>query len=107
MAESAGIVLDSALRAWQARDALLAVSCSGHGMSVAFSGRIRSSKRGTWAIGNGRVGIIFDVTYATGGPSDPNAVPERIRACIDGDFVSALDIFLETGDECWLGELRI
>ena len=76
-------------------------------MSVAFSGRIRSSRRGTWAIGNGRVGVIFDISYATGGLVDPAAVPERVRTCIDGDFVTALEFLLETGDECWLGEMRI
>ena len=75
-------------------------------MRVVFSGRIRSSRRGTWAIGNGRVGVIFDVSYATGGPTDPAAVPESVRACIDGEFVTALEIVLETGDECWLGEIR-
>ena len=75
-------------------------------MRVAFSGRIRSSRRGTWAIRNGRVGVIFDVSYATGGLVDPAVVPEPVRACIDGEFVTALEIFLETGDECWLGEIR-
>src|SRR5437763_258968 len=101
MPQSVSEVLESTLRGWQERDALLAVFCTGHGMRVAFSGRIRSSRRGTWAIGNGRAGIIFDVSYATGGPSDPAVVPEPVRACIGGEFLAALDILLETGDECW------
>ena len=98
--------LESVLRGWHQRSALVAVSCVGPGMSVVFSGRIAASRKGKWTIGNGRAGLVFDVQYATGRVHDPVVVPETVRGCIEGEFVSAIDILLETGDECWFGELR-
>jgi hypothetical protein len=99
--------LESVLRGWQEKGKLVAVSCTGPGMHVVFSGRIGASRKGKWTIGNGRAGLVFDVQYATGQIKDPSEIPGSVRSCIDGEFVAAMELFLETGDECWFGELRI
>ena len=107
MAQTDAQSLESVLRGWQEKGALVAVSCVGPGMHVVFSGRIGASRKGRWTIGNGRAGLVFDVQYATGKIGDPAAVPESVRTCIAGEFVAAMDLLLETGDECWFGELRL
>jgi hypothetical protein len=71
-----------------------------------FSGRIGASRKGKWTIGNGRAGLVFDIQYASGRVADPAVVPESVRGCIEGPFAAALELLLETGDECWFGELR-
>ena len=76
-------------------------------MSVAFSGRIRGSRSGTWVIGNGRAGFFFDVRYASWRFGDPTAVPEPVRACVPSEFVTVVELLLETGDEFWFGEERV
>jgi hypothetical protein len=76
-------------------------------MHVVFSGRIGATRKGKWTIGNGRAGLVFDVQYASGSVADPAVVPDSVRSCIAGEFASALQIFLETGDDCWFGELRL
>jgi hypothetical protein len=76
-------------------------------MHVVFSGRIGASRKGKWTIGNGRAGLVFDVQYATGKIGDPAAAPESVRTCVAGEFVAAMELLLETGDECWFGELRL
>jgi hypothetical protein len=106
MTETDSQSLESVLRSWQEKGALVAVSCTGPGMHVVFSGRIGASRKGRWTIGNGRAGLVFDVQYATGQIRDPSVVPESVRSCIAGDFAAAMELFLETGDECWFGELR-
>jgi hypothetical protein len=75
-------------------------------MRVVFSGRIGAARKGAWTIGNGRVGLVFDVRYATGQLGDPEVVPEPVRACIAGEFTTVMELLLETGDECWFGEVR-
>jgi len=97
--------LELILRAWQERGATVAVSAVGLGMRVVLSGKIRASRQGTWVIGNGRAGIVFDARYATGRMGDPAVVPERIRECVSAEFVSVVELSLESGDECWLGEI--
>jgi hypothetical protein len=74
-------------------------------MRVVFSGKIRMSKQGTWVIGNGRAGLVFDARYATGRMGDPSVIPQAVRECFDGEFVSAIELSQESGDECWLGEI--
>jgi hypothetical protein len=106
MSQTDASSLEAVLRRWQERGSMVAVSCVGPGMHVVFSGRVAASRKGKWTIGNGRAGLVFDVQYATGRVHDPVVVPENVRACIAGEFVSAIDILLETGDECWFGELR-
>ena len=106
MAQTDAQSLESVLRGWQEKGALVAVSCVGPGMHVVFSGRIGASRKGKWTIGNGRAGLVFDVQYATGQIQDPSVVPESVRSRIAGEFVAAMELFLETGDECWFGELR-
>jgi hypothetical protein len=105
MSESGSAALERVLRGWQERGATVVVSCNGPGMRVVFSGRI-AARKGAWTIGNGRAGLVFDVRYATGQIRDPAVVPEPVRASFDQEFVSAIDLLLETGDECWFGELR-
>jgi hypothetical protein len=84
--------LEAILQGWQAKGATVAVSAVGLGMRVVLSGKIRASKQGTWVIGNGRVG-------------DPAVIPEPIRECVAAEFVSVVELSLESGDECWLGEI--
>ena len=100
--------LELILRAWQERGATVAVSSTGgtsRSSCKVLSGKIRASKQGTWVIGNGRAGIVFDARYATGRMGDPAVVPERIRECVSAEFVSVVELSLESGDECWLGEI--
>ena len=93
------------LRAWQDKGVTVAVSAVGLGMRVVLSGKIRASKQGTWVIGNGRAGLVFDARYATGRVGDPAVVPELIRECLSAEFVKVIELSLESGDECWLGEI--
>src|SRR6059036_3900783 len=74
-------------------------------MRVVLSGKIRASKQGTWVIGNGRAGLVFDARYATGRAGDPAVVPEAVRECVSAEFVSVIELSLESGDECWLRPL--
>jgi hypothetical protein len=74
-------------------------------MRVVFSGRIREPRAGKWIIGNGRVGVSFDLTHATGNLA-PTTVPDAVRTCVGTEFSTAMELLLETGDECWLGEVR-
>jgi hypothetical protein len=97
--------IDVILRRWQLQNALVAVSAVGAGMRVIFSGTVRASKQGTWVIGNGRAGLVFDARYATGRVGDPTVVPDAVRECIDGAFVTVIELSQESGDECWLGEI--
>jgi hypothetical protein len=97
--------LELVLRGWQEKGATVAVSAVGPGMRVVLSGKIRASRQGTWVIGNGRAGIVFDARYSTGRVGDATAIPEAIRECLAAEFVSAVEISLESGDECWLGEI--
>jgi hypothetical protein len=94
------------LRGWQEKGVTVAVSAEGLGMRVVLSGKIRASKQGTWVIGNGRAGIVFDARYATGRVGDPAVVPAAVRECLAAEFVNVIEISLESGDECWLGEIR-
>lgn len=98
--------LELVLRGWQERGATVAVSCVGPGMRVVFSGRIGAARKGAWTLGNGRVGLVFDVRYATGHVADSAKVPESVRACIPGEFGTVMELLLETGDECWFCEVR-
>jgi hypothetical protein len=97
--------LESILRGWQQKGVTVAVAATGLGMRVVLSGKVRASKQGTWVIGNGRAGLVFDTRYATGRVCEPTVVPESIRECISAEFVSVIELSLETGDECWLGEI--
>jgi hypothetical protein len=97
--------LEVILRGWQERGVTVAVSAVGLGMRVVLSGKIRASKQGTWVIGNGRAGLVFDARYATGRVGDPAVVPESVRECVAAEFVSVIELSLESGDECWLGEI--
>jgi hypothetical protein len=97
--------LEAILRGWQEKGVTVAVSAVGLGMRVVLSGKIRASKQGTWVIGNGRAGIVFDARYATGRVGDPAVVPEPVRECLAAEFVSVVELSLESGDECWLGEI--
>jgi len=97
--------LEMILRGWQEKGATVAVAAAGLGMQVVLSGKIRASKQGTWVIGNGRAGLVFDAKYATGRVADPVIVPDPIKERISAQFVSAIELSLETGDECWFGEI--
>ena len=97
--------LEVILRGWQEKGATVAVSAVGLGMRVVLSGKIRASRQGTWVIGNGRAGVVFDARYATGRVGDPAVIPESIRECLAAQFVSVIELSLESGDECWLGEI--
>jgi hypothetical protein len=97
--------LEAILQGWQAKGATVAVSAVGLGMRVVLSGKIRASKQGTWVIGNGRAGLVFDARFATGRVGDPAVIPEPIRECVAAEFVSVVELSLESGDECWLGEI--
>ena len=97
--------LEVVLRRWQETAATVAISCMGNGMRVVFSGRIREPRTGVWIIGNGRVGVSFDMRHTTGHLGDPTAVPDEVRACVGTEFATVMALLLETGDECWLGEL--
>ncbi len=98
--------LELVLRRWQDTAATVAISCVGTGMRVVFSGRIREPRTGVWIIGNGRVGVSFDMRHTTGRLGDPTAVPDDVRGCVGTEFATVLVLLLETGDECWLGEMR-
>jgi hypothetical protein len=97
--------LEAILRAWQDKGVTVAVSAVGLAMRVVLSGKIRASKQGTWVIGNGRAGLVFDTRYATGRVGDPAVIPDPIRECIAAEFVSVIELSMESGDECWLGEI--
>jgi len=97
--------LELVLRRWQETAATVAISCTGNGMRVVFSGRIREPRTGVWIIGNGRVGVSFDMQHTTGRLGDPSEVPADVRACVGTEFATVLVLLLETGDECWLGEM--
>jgi hypothetical protein len=98
--------LELVLRGWQERGVTVAVSVVGLGMRVVLSGKVRASRQGTWVIGNGRAGVVFDAHYATGRVGDPAVIPDSVRECVAAEFVSVLELSLESGDECWLGEIR-
>ena len=98
--------LESLFGEWQRNGTKVVVSCVGQGMRVVFAGRIGASRKGTWTIGNGRAGLVFDIQYATGQIGDPGAVPPSVRDCVDSEFSRTIELFLETGDECWFGEVR-
>ena len=98
--------LELVLRRWQETAATVAISCTGPGMRVVFSGRIREPRTGVWIIGNGRVGVSFDMQHTTGRLGDPSEVPADVRACVGTEFATVMALLLETGDECWLGEMR-
>ena len=98
--------LELVLRGWQEKGVTVAVSAVGLGMRVVLSGKIRASRQGTWVIGNGRAGLVFDARYATGRVGDPAVIPESIRECVAAEFVIVTELSLESGDECWLGEIR-
>jgi hypothetical protein len=93
------------LRGWQEKGVTVAISAVGPGMRVVLSGKVRASRQGTWVIGNGRAGVVFDARYATGSVGDPAVVPEAVRECVGAQFVSVVELSLESGDECWLGEI--
>ena len=97
--------MEMILRAWQDTGVMVAVSAVGLGMRVVLSGKIRASKQGTWVIGNGRAGLVFDARYATGRVGDPAIVPELVRECLSAEFVKVIELSLESGDECWFGEI--
>ena len=99
--------LEMVLRAWQQTGATVAIACVGSGMRVVFSGRIREPRTGVWIIGNGRVGVSFDMSHTSGSLGDPKAVPEDVREFVGTEFAAAMELLLETGDECWLGEMRV
>ena len=98
--------LELVLRRWQETAVTVAISCTGNGMRVVFSGRIREPRTGVWIIGNGRVGVSFDMQHTTGRLGDPSEVPADVRACVGTEFATVMALLLETGDECWLGEVR-
>ena len=98
--------LEEVLRRWQETAATVAISCVGIGMRVVFSGRIREPRPRVWIIGNGRVGVSFDMRHTTGRLGDPTAVPDEVRACVGTEFSTVMSLLLETDDECWLGEMR-
>jgi hypothetical protein len=97
--------LEAILQGWQQKGATVAVSAVGLGMRVVLSGKVRASRQGTWVIGNGRAGLVFDAKYATGRVGDPAIVPEPIRECLAAEFVSVIELSMESGDECWFGEI--
>jgi hypothetical protein len=105
MVDARSNALEAILQGWQAKGATVAVSAVGLGMRVVLSGKIRASKQGTWVIGNGRAGLVFDARFATGRVGDPAVIPEPIRECVAAEFVSVVELSLESGDECWLGEI--
>jgi hypothetical protein len=43
--------------------------------------------------------------HTTGSLGDPTAVPDAVRACVGTKFATVMELLLETGDECWLGEV--
>ena len=105
MAQTNPNPMEVILRGWQDKGVTVAVSAVGLGMRVVLSGKIRASKQGTWVIGNGRAGLVFDAHYATGRVGDPAVIPEAIQECVAAKFVSVIELSLESGDECWLGEI--
>jgi hypothetical protein len=106
MAHADSSALESVFRTWQQKGAKVAVSCIGPDMRVVFTGRIGAARKGAWTIGNGRAGLVFDIQYATGQIGDPAKVPPSVRECIHSEFVSTIELFLETGDDCWFGEVK-
>jgi hypothetical protein len=105
MVQSESTAMETILRGWQDKGVTVAVSAVGLGMRVVLSGKVRASKQGTWVIGNGRAGLVFDAKYATGRVGDPAIVPDAVRECVAAEFVSAIELSLESGDECWFGEI--
>ena len=97
--------LELVLHRWQETAATVAISCTGNGMRVVFSGRIREPRTGVWIIGNGRVGVSFDMRHTTGRLGDPMEVPVDVRESVGTEFATVMALLLETGDECWLGEM--
>jgi len=97
--------MEAILRGWQEKSVTVAVSAVGLGMRVVLSGKVRASRQGTWVIGNGRAGLVFDARYATGRVGDPAVVPESVKECLAAEFVSVIELSLESGDECWFGEI--
>ena len=67
--------LELVLRRWQETAATVAISCVGNGMRVVFSGRIREPRTGVWIIGNGRVGVSFDMASHDGAPRRSDGGP--------------------------------
>ena len=67
--------LELVLRRWQETAATVAISCVGNGMRVVFSGRIREPRTGVWIIGNGRVGVSFDMQSHDGTPRRSDGGP--------------------------------
>ena len=98
--------LELVLRQWQAAGATVAISCVGDAMRVVFAGRIREPRAGVWIVGNGRVGLSFDMRHTTGSLGDPSAVPVEVRETVGTEFGTVMALLLETGDECWLGDVR-
>lgn len=98
--------LELVLHRWQETAATVAISCMGNGMRVVFSGRIREPRAGVWIIGNGRVGVSFEMRHTTGRLGNPVEVPDDVKACVGTEFATVMALLLETGDECWLGEVR-
>jgi len=105
MGQTNSNAMEVILRGWQDKGVTVAVSAVGLGMRVVLSGKIRASKQGTWVIGNGRAGLVFDAHYATGRVGDPAVIPEAVQECVSAQFVSVIELSLESGDECWLGEI--
>ena len=105
MAQANSNAMETILRAWQDKGVTVAVSAVGLGMRVVLSGKVKASKQGTWVIGNGRAGLVFDARYATGRVGDPAVIPEAVRECIAAEFVSVIELSMESGDECWFGEI--
>jgi hypothetical protein len=105
MVQANSNAMEVILRGWQDKGVTVAVSAVGLGMRVVLSGKIRASKQGTWVIGNGRAGLVVDARYATGRVGDPSVIPEPIRECIAAEFVSVIELSMESGDECWFGEI--
>src|SRR4051812_39178791 len=107
MGQPASDAIGAVLRQWQQKGVTVAIAAVGPGMRVVLAGKIRASRQGTWVIGNGRAGIVFDARYATGRVGDPAVVPDAVRECVSSTFTSVVELSLETGDECWLGEIAI
>jgi hypothetical protein len=105
MVQANSNAMEVILRAWQDKGVTVAVSAVGLGMRVVLSGKVRASRQGTWVIGNGRAGLVFDAHYASGRVGDPAVIPDSVRECVSAEFVSVIELSLESGDECWLGEI--
>jgi hypothetical protein len=44
--------------------------------------------------------------HTTGSLGDPTAVPVEVREAVGAEFGTVMSLLLETGDECWLGDVR-